>query len=380
MIPRLLACAAAAACALPATAAAATTQTATFTPAKALAKSGVRVGAVAPARAGGGKVVFPLSSGRRQGALKLKKGARSVTVTALHWSMKVGRSRVTALAVSGTKVRLTATGAKAIKKALRLSRAPSGTLGTLVVTKATQGGGSTGANGTPASGSGGSATSGGGGSGAAAPGGGGSTTTPGGGATTPPACLTTTASGGPAALPRPGTAIDLTAATITWHPRESFIQYINSGEGTSTCGGATSDAASVRPGTSVPLVYDFHYAFKDGWYDPISQTGRVTFTGSVYFSYAGHGIRLGAVNPEIQIAGNASRGIFTTTNTGEPAKRGVLENLDPAHAASTNVLASPYAYTQVPGTIPADTGDSTFAGYYSAGDAFGWVTVSMTTP
>lgn len=371
MIPRLLLCAAIA-CAFPATAAAA--QTATFTPAKALSAQGVKVSAVAPAKAGGGKVVFPVVSAKRQGGLKLRRGTRSVTVSAAKW--RVGKSTVSIFSVSRMKLSWTKAGAKAVKRALKLSRTPSGTLGTLVVTAArTQGGGSGGATTTPTSGGGSTTTPTGGG--------GGTTTTPpsSGGTTTPgaPSCLTTTASGGPSALARPGTAIDLTAASITWHPRESFVQYINSGEGTSTCGGATSDAASVRPGTSVPLVYDFHYVFKDGWYDPISQTGRVTFTGSVYFNYAGHGIRLGAVNPEIEINGNASRGIFTTTNTGEPPKRGVLENLDPAHAASTNVLASPYTYTQVPGTIPTDAGDSTFAGYYSAGDAFGWVTVSMST-
>jgi hypothetical protein len=370
MIPRLLACAAVA-CALPATAGAA--QTATFTPAKALTAQGVRLSAVAPAKAGGGKVVFPLVSARRQGAVKLKKGARSVTVSAARW--RVGTSTVSVFAVSRTKVRLTAAGAKAIKKALKLPRAPSGAIGTLVVTTTTA---------TPGSGGSSNPASGGGSTTTPTSGGGGTTTTPptGGGTTAPtaPACQTATASGGPAALARPGTAIDLTAASITWHPRESFIQYINSGEGTSTCNGATSDAPSVRPGTSVPLAYDFHYVFKDGWYDPISQTGRVTFTGAVYFNYAGHGIRLGAVNPEIEISGNASRGVFTTTNTGETTKRGVLENLDPAHAASTSTLASPYTYTQVPGSIPAGAGDSTFAGYYSAGEDFGWVTVSMTTP
>jgi Htaa len=367
MIPRLVLCAAVA-CAFPATAAAA--QTATFTPARALTAQGVKAGAVAPARAGGGKVVFPVVSATRQGRLKLRSGTRSVTVSAAKW--RVGKSTVSIFSVRATRVKLTAAGAKVIKKALKLKKAPSSTLGTLVVTTTPSSGGATttptsgGSTTTPTSGGGGTTT----------------TTSPGGGTTTPsaPACQTATASGGPAALARPGTAIDLTAATITWHPRESFIQYINSGEGTSTCNGATSDAPSVRPGTSVPLTYDFHYVFKDGWYDPISQTGRVTFTGAVYFNYAGHGIRLGAVNPEIEIAGNASRGVFTTTNTGETTRRGVLENLDPAHAASTSTLASPYTYTQVPGTIPAGAGDSTFAGYYTAGDDFGWVTVSMTTP
>jgi hypothetical protein len=370
MIPRLLLCAAIA-CALPATAGAA--QTATFTPARALTSSGVKLAAVSPAKAGGGKVAFPVASAKRQGALKLKKGTRSVTVTAARW--RVSRSTVSIFSVRATKVTLTKAGAKAIKKVLRLRRAPSGTIGTLVVTTATapsSGGGSTT---TPGSGGSTSTPTGGGGGTTTTPGGGGATTTP---ATA--ACQTTTASGGPAAPARPGTAIDLTAASITWHPRESFIQYINSGEGTSTCNGATSDAPSVRPGTSVPLTYGFHYVFKDGWYDPISQTGRVTFTGAVSFNYSGHGIRLGAVNPEIEINGNASRGVFTTTNTGETTRRGVLENLDPAHAASTSTLSSPYTYTQIPGTIPSGAADSTFAGYYAAGDDFGWVTVSMTTP
>lgn len=370
MIPRLVLCAAIA-CALPATAGAA--QTATLTPARALAAQGVRLSAVAPARGGAGRVVFPVVSARRQGALKLKKGTRSVTVTAARW--RVGRSTVAVFAVSGTKVTWTRAGAKAIKKALELRRAPSGTIGALVVTTTARTPSSGGGSGTTTTGSGGSGST-------TTPTRGGDTTTPGGSTTTPtaPACQTATASGGPAALARPGTAIDLTAASITWHPRESFIQYINSGEGTSTCNGATSDAPSVRPGTPVPLAYDFHYVFKDGWYDPISRTGRVTFTGAVYFNYAGHGIRLGAVNPEIEIDGNASRGVFTTTNAGETTKRGVLENLDPAHAASTSTLSSPYTYTQVPGSIPAGAGDSTFAGFYSAGDDFGWVTVSMTTP
>jgi hypothetical protein len=99
----------------------------------------------------------------------------------------------------------------------------------------------------------------------------------------------------------------------------------------------------------------------------------------VSFNYAEHGIRMAAINPEIEVNGTASRGIFTTANTGTAARRGILENLDPAHATATSTLTSPYTYTQVPGTIPAGAGDSVFAGYYSAGDAFGWVTISMTT-
>jgi hypothetical protein len=133
----------------------------------------------------------------------------------------------------------------------------------------------------------------------------------------------------------------------------------------------------------VPLAYDFHFPFKDGWYDPVSKTARVTYTGTVTFTYSDHGIKLTATDPEIEIAaGSASRGIFVTGNTGTPSKRGVLVKLDPPAAVST--VHSPdgtgHAYSQIPGSIPADAGESVFAGFYAAGDPFGWVSVDLTTP
>ncbi|HWI70898.1 MAG TPA: HtaA domain-containing protein, partial [Baekduia sp.] len=179
----------------------------------------------------------------------------------------------------------------------------------------------------------------------------------------------------------PGTAVDATAATITWHVRDSFIQYINSGEGTTVSGGATADPATVQPGSSVPLVYAFHFPFKSGWYDPVTNTTRLTYSGTVTFCYSGHGIKLTASNPEVEIDGSGSRAIFVTGNTGEADKRGVLVKLDPSAAAS--ITHSPdghdHAWNQVPGTIPADASESVFAGFYAAGDPFGWITTTATT-
>ena len=46
---------------------------------------------------------------------------------------------------------------------------------------------------------------------------------------------------------------------------------------------------------------------------------------------------------------------------------------------STTAEGATHTWSQMPGKIPTDVGDSTFAGYYAAGDPFGWITVSGTT-
>ncbi|HEY6759018.1 MAG TPA: HtaA domain-containing protein [Baekduia sp.] len=415
MIPRLIVCAVAAGCALPATASAAASASATagsstLTFNKVLSAQGVKVSAVAPARTSGAKLVLPVKAVTvagaatltHSGAIRLRKGRRSVTLTAPIVELaRAGRLRAqvggtsfailtvdarahrldatlgTAALRAGT-VRLTAAGAAVIRTALRLKRLAPAAIGTLTVSARRGAVPSTGAA-TGTSGPGPGATGGPTGGGTTTTPGGGTTTTPGGGSATP-TCPTATAAGGPAALARPATAVELTGATITWHVRDSFIQYINAGQGTAACNGATADAPTIRPGSSTPLAYDFHFPFTDGWYDPVSQTARVTFTGTVSFRYSGHGIDLAAVNPEIELAGTASRVIFATANTGQAPARGVLETLDLAGAASIAHQPPTHTYTAIPGAIPTDAGSSTFAGYYQAGDPFGWVTVQLSTP
>jgi hypothetical protein len=378
-----------------------------------LSGQGVKVGAVAPATAKGKVITFPVVSvtvGTRaalghKGGLRLRANGRTLTLTTPKLALagtgskltaKVGATTTTILTVDAAKrslnatagsvalnagrVRLTAAGAKAIKRVLKLKRLRAGVLGTLTVDakkdsstttggsgQTTPGGGPTGGGGT---GTGGTGTGGsGGGSG-------------GGGATGCTAGTATAPGGGPAELARPGSAVDVTAGAITWHVRDSFIQYINTGEGTKVSGGATADPATVQPGSSVPLVYQFRFPFKSGWHDPVSNTTRLTYSGTVTFCYSGHGIRLTASNPEVEINGSSSRAIFVTGNTGEADTRGVLVKLDPAAAAS--IVHSPdgkeHAWNQVPGAIPADAGESVFAGFYGAGDPFGWITATATTP
>jgi hypothetical protein len=358
----------------------------------ALGVQGVTTSAVAPAKAKGSKFTFPVKTASvgkaatlgHSGGLRLRAGTRSVTLSApqvrlakdSRLTAKIGKATVTvltvdgakrklnattgAVALRGAKVRLTAAGATALRSALHLRRLSPGALGTLTVDAKR---GTTTTTGTP------------------------TTTTPAGG-TTPDATPTTPGTstptidlGGPAPLARPATAVNVNAAGITWRVRESFIRYINTGEGTATSGGATSEPPTVLPGSSEPLVYDFDFPFKSGWYDPVSKTARVTYTGTVTFNYSAHGIKLTAADPEIEIAGGTSRAIFVTANQ-TPAKRGILVKLDPSAATSTT--HSPdgisHAYAQIPGSIPADAGASVFAGFYVANDPFGWISVDFSTP
>jgi hypothetical protein len=278
-------------------------------------------------------------------------------------------------------VKLTAAGAAAIQRALKVKALRSGTLGTLTVDASRGGAGTTGGGGT--TGAGGAGTgSGTGGSGSTGAGGGtgsgsgGGTGGSGGGAPTCAGGPVATPAGGPNALTAPPTSLPVAAGSITWHIRDSFIQYINTGEGTAVANGATADPKSVQPGSSASLAYQFHFPFAGGWYDPSSGSTRLTFSGTVLFCYFDHGIKLTASNPEIEITSSGSRGIFVTGNIGTTDRRGVLVNLEnvaPADAGTT------HTWSQMPGKIPAETGDSTFAGYYAAGDPFGWITVSATT-
>lgn len=416
--PAVLATAVAAALAavVPASAQAAASGTSVLTfkgtAASSLSSAGVKASAVSPATAKGKAVTFPVKTAAvgsaatlgHSGSIRFKKGVKTLTLktpalrlgaTGSKLTAKVDGKTTTILTVDAAKrslnatngtvslesasVKLTAAGAAAIKKALKLKSLKSGTLGTLTVDATTGATTGTGGTGTTGTGSTGSGSTGSGSTGSGSTGGGSTGTT----ADDPKSCTkgpVVVPAGGPTALTAPVTSTPVISAAITWHVRDSFIQYINTGEGTAVANGATADPKQVQPGSSASLVYQFHFPFKDGWYDPVTDTTRLTFTGTVLFCYFDHGIKLTASNPEVEINGNsASRGIFITDNVDVAAKRGVLVNLDLANKQSATNTPPTHAWNQVPGKIPVNTGDSTFAGYYAAGDPFGWITVTAAT-
>ncbi|MEZ5076356.1 MAG: HtaA domain-containing protein [Solirubrobacterales bacterium] len=185
---------------------------------------------------------------------------------------------------------------------------------------------------------------------------------------------------------RPAAAVDVTGAMLDWHVRESFVRYVETGEGTSVAGGATASGPVVLPGTSAAAVYDFQFPFASGWLDrgasaadPGDDSGAIRFGGAVRFLYSGHEIDLTAADPEIEIAGGASRAIFSVTDSGGPAERQVLINLDLSQAGAIVADGNSYTYERVPGVVPAGTAASTFAGFYAPGTEFGCVNVAFTT-
>lgn len=185
---------------------------------------------------------------------------------------------------------------------------------------------------------------------------------------------------------RPPGAVDVTSATISWDVRDSFIRYVNTGEGTSVFGGATAAAPEVRPGTSAALTYSFGFPFASGWHDPganpvdpADDRAAVYFTGGVRFLYSAHGIDLRTSAPEIEIAGGASRAIFSVAEGEAAAERQVIVNLDLASAAAVQTSGNTVTYERVPGAIPSGTATSVFAGFYEPGTDFGCFTVSYST-
>ena len=217
-----------------------------------------------------------------------------------------------------------------------------------------------------------------------APGGTGGSTGGGGTRTPPPGCTPGFSSGtipaAPAPLARPVSALDVASATLTWRPRESFVQYVNSGEGATASDGATAGPPETVPGNSARLVYSFGFGLKPGsWYDPVSGSGDLLGQGTVRFLYRGHGIDISVEDPEIELNGRASRTIFAFSGgdcTQIAPVRGIMLNLVPG---SPSVNGATRDYGTIPATI-TDAGATMFSGFYLPGDAWGTLSVAFATP
>jgi len=195
-------------------------------------------------------------------------------------------------------------------------------------------------------------------------------------------------------LARPDTAVPITSSAITWHVRDSFIQYMNTGEGATARDGATADPPREGCGNSTPFVYDFHFPFTEGWYDPPSGKAALYHSGGVNFSFEAHGIDITASAPEIEINGADSRAIFRIKDA-DADKRGVLANMKPigtpfpkqcaadpgpTGAANPQTAGSTRTYERMRGEVPEGADESVFAGFYLPGDDFGWFSVTFATP
>ncbi len=360
--------------------------------ARAFADRSVRLRAIKPATKRSARLTFPVATiavGKiakleLRGRLRLKAGRRLVVLRGLQVklglakatvSARVGKRRVPvfaarpakgdlklngvleAVGLESAKLRLTPRGARLLRARLHLRGLPAGTIGALGVDAIAKG---------RSGGQGGGGTGGGGG----------------GSATCNPAPNAAPAdpSTEPAPLARPDGAVDIASATIVWEPRESWIRYINGGEGTCVFDGAIARPKEVRPAvTTTPLTYAFEFPFDAGWYDPGTGQTAVTFRGGVGFKWKSHGINVSAADPEIEVNGSASRAIFRfngADDTPQPNKRGVLVDLTPVPDGGT---APQHVFPDMPGTLPAGAESSIFGGFYPPGAPFGEVSITFPT-
>lgn len=359
---------------------------------KSLSGQGVKATAVSPAKRGKTSLSLPASSlttGKvttvaHRGGIRLRvrrKGkTRTVTLTSVSlrvgssssvrakvrgrtvtlFSVKAGSSARTVDASAGrasvksSKLVLTKTGAAALRRALGLRKLPASQVGTLRSSVSRSGAPSA------PGGSGGS---------------GGSTGGSGGGGGGGPVCRTVSATGGPTAPTRPAGALDVVAGRLTWTIRESFVRYINVGEGLSALAPATLGAPVGG------LVYDVTFPLRDGWYDPSTKQLALRFDGTVCAFYTGHTIELRVSAPELEIGPN-ERVVAQAANEtgGAPAARVNLANLSVAgRSEDTRDRAGPtYRISGIPATVAAG-GSDYFGGFYPAGQDIGKFSVEFTT-
>jgi hypothetical protein len=176
------------------------------------------------------------------------------------------------------------------------------------------------------------------------------------------------------------------AATVKWFVRDSFINYVDSGEGTRVEHGATADP----PSGSNNLAYSFNFPFASGWSVPGDVDGPedtlVKGAGTVGFRYCEHGINFVVSNPEVEIGDDAnSRLIFEVTgtdNTEIATQRAVVAKLLPSQAEFHTVTdngdgTTTVHYEKIPGFIP-EAAKGIFADFYQPGDPFGSFSLTYT--
>ncbi len=199
---------------------------------------------------------------------------------------------------------------------------------------------------------------------------------------------------------RPAGAVDLVDAEMTWRPRESFVNYIHS------AGGGDGGAFAVAPampgpaepivdsGTGEPIVpspgdrvYEFDLPFEGGWYDQASAAVNVELAGGVRFAKPDYGIDLDAMDPVVELGGDAPRVIADlrgrASTSDQDGRTALAVDLDQA-AIAPETEAVPggtrYTYEDIPARVPDGPTAWVLATYYSVGSPWGEVSVSYTVP
>ncbi len=377
--------------------------------AKALSGQQVKLSAKKPAKAGAKKIVLPVRGATvtAKGAklthggsvtLRRKAGGRTRTVTLTAWQTQVAAKRTTISArlggkrvnlftataparrvtltagtsagVTGATVRLTPAGAKALRSKLALRTLPADRIGAGKVTAKTGTDGGT----TPP-----------GGGGTTPPGGGG--TTPPGGGTTPPnvdQCRGAPTTDGVvpvarAVIPQTAGARAIASVSFVWTPKESWTQYVSTGEGVFISEGASSEKERVA-GNSASLDYRIKFTpdLARSWYDPAAQQGVLYHTGTVRYLWRGHFIDITIKNPVIELNGTRSRVILSVSGSDCSRLTERAADFTTFSAPSATVAPPVYDFGTTTQRI-TDGGSNAMGGLYFADSDWGAIALSLTT-
>lgn len=185
---------------------------------------------------------------------------------------------------------------------------------------------------------------------------------------------------------RPVAATDLAGATLTWRVRESWVQYVSSGDDPSALAPALAGPAEeIAP--YPPLVYEFTFPFSGGWVDD-GQDGvdsaSVKGSGGVSFRYCGNssvfkGINFEVRNPELEVESSLWRLVFEVAGIdGTPftGSRAVVVEFDPSDVQPVNDPGGITSWQDVPGSIPPGA-KGVFGGFYGVGAPFGSISLEI---
>lgn len=180
-----------------------------------------------------------------------------------------------------------------------------------------------------------------------------------------------------APLARPGTAVDITSASVRWWVRDSWVTYLSEG---------SFEPQEILPATAYPPqteashacpdgggnptaehLYSFNLPFLSGWFDDASDTAAIYLQGGVRFYRPDRGIDITAIDGELELNGSASRSVFKFSEAGEYTnKRGLLGAL-----LLGGYVPTPGGPNNFRVQLPASAAEGVFAGQYSPGAGFG---------
>lgn len=203
----------------------------------------------------------------------------------------------------------------------------------------------------------------------------------------------------PQPLARPATAVDIASSEIVWCVRASWVRYMNTElapvhsngavPGAPVTGAEACDKETTDPNSSAMLHYQYSFAPRaagaggPGWYDPQTETAALYFSGGVHYRYPTNGIDLQFNDPEIELAGPASRQIFRFVGsdaTAIPNHRVVMADLNLAAATLTEGPAGTFTSGEMHASFTQVASESVFGGLYPTGGPAGWVQVKFTIP